>query len=100
MFEDWKTDTMDMGEFEYTSFMRGERGMAGMMEIAPDWGQVPPHWSVYLSVENCDAALEKAVSLGAEQKMPAQEVPQIGKFGMITDPQGAALVLIQLANPE
>ena len=98
MFDDWVPSTADMGAFEYTSFMRGERGMAGMMEIAAEWGEVPPHWNVYLTVENCDAALEKVVALGGELKMPAQDVPEIGKFGMITDPQGASLALIQL-NP-
>ena len=100
MFEDWTTDTTDVGEFEYTSFMRGERGMAGMMEIAPEWGEVPPHWNVYLAVEDCDAAFEKVTSLGGQQTMPPQDIPQIGRFGMATDPQGAAFALITLANPE
>jgi len=100
MFEDWVAETADMGEFEYTSFMRDGRGMAGMMRIAPDWGDIPPNWGVYLAVEDCDATFEKVASLGGQQIMPPQEVEQIGKFATVTDPQGAAFSIITLNNPE
>jgi predicted enzyme related to lactoylglutathione lyase len=97
---DWTSDTMDMGPMQYTSFKRGDRGMAGMLEINPEWGDVPPHWNVYLTVEDCDASLEKAVSLGGKVIEPARDIPEVGRFGMVADPQGATFALIALTNPE
>jgi hypothetical protein len=96
----WTHDTMDMGPMQYTSFKNGERGAGGMLEINPEWGDIPPHWNAYFTVEDCDASLEKATSLGGKIVDPARDIPEVGRFGMAADPQGATFALITLANPE
>ena len=48
----------------YTSFMLGEIPTGGMMAIQADWGDVPPHWSTYFSVDDCDACLGNGVYVG------------------------------------
>jgi uncharacterized protein len=97
---DWTADTMDMGHMQYTSFKRDDRGMAGMLEINPEWGAIPPHWNVYLTVEDCNASLEKVASLGGKPLDAPRDIPNVGRFAMITDPQGATCALISLTNPE
>jgi predicted enzyme related to lactoylglutathione lyase len=93
----WGKQVTDMGNFEYTTFVVGERPNAGMMKIQAEWGDVPPNWSVYFAVENCDAAVEKAKSLGGKIEMGPQDIPNVGRFALIQDPQGAYFYAMQLA---
>lgn len=95
----WGAQTADMGGFDYTAFSVGERPNAGMMAIQPEWGEVPPNWSVYLAVENCDASAEQVTALGGKIIMPPSDIPGTGRFAVIADPQGAVSYIIQLENP-
>ena len=91
----WQTQATEMENGSiYTSFMLGEASVAGMMEIQPDWGPVPPNWSIYLEVEDADAAVEATKKLGGKQEMPVMEVPEAGRFVLIQDPQGAYLYVM------
>lgn len=94
----WNAQTQNMGKFDYTTFLVGERMNAGMMPIQAEWGDVPPHWAVYFAVENCDAMVEKAKSLGGNVLMPAQDIPNIGRFSLLQDPQGATFYVIKFAQ--
>ena len=97
----WELQTQDIGnEMEYTSIMNKGRGNGGMIKMTPEWGDTPPHWAVYFAVADCDASAEKAKSLGANIHVPPQDIPEIGRFSMIQDPQGAVLTLIQLLRPD
>ena len=91
----WKTETMAMdNNMDYTLFKRGEANAGGMFEIRPDMGQVPPNWGVYFQVENADATTAKATSLGAKVMMPPTDIPNVGRFAVLTDPQGAAFAIM------
>jgi predicted enzyme related to lactoylglutathione lyase len=97
----WESETQDMGNgMEYTTIMNKGRGNGGMIQMTEEWGDAPSHWMVYFSVANCDASIEKAKTLGASVHVPPQDIPEVGRFSMIQDPQGASLTLIQLVNPE
>ena len=97
----WETETQDMGNgMEYTSIMNKGRSNGGMMQMTAEWGDTPPHWGVYFAVADCDASVEKAKSLGATIHVPPQDIPEVGRFSMIQDPQGATLTLIQLLRPD
>ena len=85
---------------DYTVFMNGEEPRAGMLELTPEMGGMPPHWGVYFQVENFDAALEKAIGLGGQGTFPPMEVPDVGRFGGIMDPQGACFTAMEPAGPE
>ena len=58
---------------------------------------VPPHWMPYFMVDDCDATVEKAKSLGGNITMPPMDVPKVGRFAMIQDPQGARFCVIKLS---
>lgn len=95
----WGHQANDMGGTLYHVFMVGERSNAGMMKIQPDWGEVPPNWAVYFTVENCDTAVEKATALGGKIEMPPTDASGVGRFALIQDPQGAYFFIIQMNNP-
>jgi uncharacterized protein len=96
----WERDVMDAGGMEYTMFKNGERGAGGMFKISPEMGPIPPHWLVYFAVDDCDARVQKATELGATVMKPADDIPGIGRFAILFDPQGAAFAIIKLDNPD
>ncbi len=90
----WSVNSMDMGGgMNYEMFMQGERPIAGM--IKPPSAEVPNMWINYITVEDLDATVEKAQSLGAQLHMPIMDVPGKGRFAGMADPQGAPIAFWQ-----
>ena len=81
-------------------FTNDGRPGSGMFQITPDMGNLPPHWLVYFAVDDCDAKVQKATELGAKVMKPADDIPGVGRFAILFDPQGAAFAIIKLDNPQ
>ena len=97
----WGKDVQNFGPMEYTMFTNEGRPTAGMLQITPEMGPIPPNWLIYFAVDDCDATVQKASELGANVMKPADDIPGIGRFAILTDPQGAAFAIIKLeAAPE
>jgi predicted enzyme related to lactoylglutathione lyase len=96
----WAAKEGNMGDMGvYVEWQNGGQSIGGIMEITPDMGPVPPNWLPYFMVDNRDAVAEKATKSGAKLMVPPQDIPNIGKFCVITDPQGAAFAIIKIARP-
>ena len=101
----WASEVSDGAMGPYTTFSHGGRLVGGMIEIVPEWGpnweEIPPNWGVYFAVEDGAAARARATQLGATVLMPDTEVPEIGTFCVLADPQGAAFTIIalEIADP-
>jgi hypothetical protein len=81
----------------YTEFLHGGQPVAGMMQLPPELGgQVPPHWGLYVAVEDCDAVVAGAKKLGATVLVPPTDIETVGRFSTLADPTGAALSVITL----
>ena len=90
----WKAKTDPGG---YTEWHRADgAAVGGMIAIDPQWGPVPPHWLPYFMVNDCDASLGRATELGGRTVMPPRDIPKVGRFAMVADPQGAAFAIITL----
>ena len=50
---------------------------------------MPPFWSVYVTVNNADAALEQAAAAGATVIVAAMDVLDAGRMGVLQDPAGS-----------
>lgn len=83
--------TCDMG---YTMAKAGDREAAGIMGIPPDFKHLPPAWSAYVTVADVDTQAAKAEQLGGKIILAPQNIPEVGRFAVISDPQGAILSLI------
>lgn len=95
----WGKNVQQMGPMTYTSFMNGERPAGGMYQPTPEMGNVPPHWLAYFAVNDTDATVKKAGELGATTIAPPMDIPGVGRFAIIQDPQGAVFGIIKLTNP-
>lgn len=96
----WSKESFSGSPIEYTMFKNGDRGAGGMYKITPEMGPLPPHWLVYFAVDDCDAKTEKAKELGGSVMKPPDDIPRVGRFAILRDPQGAAFAVIKLDSPD
>jgi hypothetical protein len=82
----------------YTEFHLVDAGVGGMMAIEPSWGPVPAHWIVYFQVSDVDAVAAKARAQGAQLRVEPRDIPEVGRFAISVDPQGAEFALIRLGQ--
>lgn len=85
-----------MEGFPYTEFQSENRPVAGMFKIPPEWGKIPPHWLVYFLVEDPDQTVQKATQQGASIMTPPTDIPNIGRFSILIDPQGADFGVLKM----
>ncbi len=52
----------------------------------------PPAWNSYVTVESADRTLERAKQLSATVHAPAFDVMDVGRMGVVQDPQGAYFI--------
>jgi uncharacterized protein len=95
----WNGEKLPESPLDYTVFKNAERGNGGMYKITPEMGRVPPHWLVYFAVDDCDAKVQKVTELGGGVVKPSADIPGVGRFAIVHDPQGAAFAIIKLENP-
>ena len=96
----WAKNTKQFGPMEYTIFENEGKGNGGMFAITPEMGKLPPHWLAYFAVDDCDEKVRKATELGAKIMKPADDIPGVGRFAILLDPQGAAFAIIKLDTPQ
>jgi predicted enzyme related to lactoylglutathione lyase len=88
---DWKWTETPTPAGPYHEIEPGE-GFPGGLMTSHDG---PPQWVTYLRVDDLDAAVAKARTLGAAVLIARHEVPEAGWFGLLTDPTGARFGLWQ-----
>ena len=96
----WKLEDMPMGDEEpYTVVGVGEEQVAGIMRMPIEVPEhVPTHWGCYVTVDDVDVTAEIAISLGGNLLMPPTDIPGIGRFCTIKDPQGAVISFITYSS--
>jgi predicted enzyme related to lactoylglutathione lyase len=91
----WKVQTMDMGTGPYRVLKVGDASVGGIMGKPPGApAGMPSMWGCYVTVDDVDATLAKAKSLGGSVLMEPMEVKGVGRMAVIRDPQGAMLSVI------
>jgi len=79
---------------EYTEMsVNGQPGV-GMMPKPPQMpAHIPSYWMPYFWVEQVDASAAKAKELGGKLMVPPQDIPKVGRFAIVSDPQGAVFAI-------
>jgi hypothetical protein len=93
----WTSQDMPMPGMTYTLFMLGDAQMAGMMAQPEDVRKMgaPPAWTGYVAVDDVDASAAKARQDGATLYVEPQDIPNVGRFAVAGDPQGAVFALFK-----
>ncbi|HLK22126.1 MAG TPA: VOC family protein [Bryobacteraceae bacterium] len=92
----WEANDMPMGpDAFYTIFRLQGKDCAAGYTIGVHEQGMPPHWNLYISVENADAAANQAASLGAKVIAAAFDVMDAGRMAVLEDPTGAVFIVWQ-----
>lgn len=95
---DWQFQDMDMGPAgTYTVVNVAGKGIGGVTGTPPNAKGMPPAWGGYVTVTDVDKVVAKVPDLGGKVLMPPTDIPTVGRFATIRDPQGATLSLITYA---
>jgi uncharacterized protein len=85
----WDTHVMsDTDEFRYTTLGQDRAAAAGIMDGSVFPADAPMRWEIYWQVEDVDASLALAESLGGSVMRPAEDSP-FGRLAQLADPTGA-----------
>lgn len=86
----------------YELFYHDDLGIGGLLPMTKDMADsgMPPVWAGYVNVDDVDELVKKVVEKGGQIIVPPQDVPNVGRFSYIQDPQGAALYLMTTFSDE
>ncbi len=88
----WTMSTWEGGGEPYEMWVNGERPLGGLLDLpAPE---TPPCWLAYVSVPDLDDILERAKAWKGSI-LNVLAVPQVGRFAVLADPQGAVFAVIE-----
>jgi predicted enzyme related to lactoylglutathione lyase len=89
----WTTTDMGAEYGGYRIFNRGDTGVAGFMTVSDE--SIPAHWQPYVAVEDPDATAARATELGGTVLLEPMDVPNVGRIGVLRDPQGATFGILR-----
>jgi len=97
----WEFRDSGMTELSYTLISKGPNLVGGMMPISQEMakGGARPLWMGYISVDDVDAFAARIAAKGGEVLRKGEDIPGVGRFAVVTDPQAAPFVLFKGIPP-
>jgi predicted enzyme related to lactoylglutathione lyase len=79
----------------YVTWQLGGKGIGGCVNLDQlgKPADVPANWLAYFSVADVDDSVTRVEALGGTVIVPAQDMPDTGRFAVVSDPQGAVFGL-------
>ncbi|MBV9840341.1 MAG: VOC family protein [Sphingomonadaceae bacterium] len=88
----WRFTDSGVPGMRYSILHAGERPIGGLMTMEGG----PRHaWYGYVGVDDVDAFAGKAKAAGGSVHKEPEDIPGVGRFAYVADPQGAAFVLFK-----
>lgn len=97
----WGTDVWSAVEDEpYTMWTNDGTPIGGVMQLPEEAATegAPPFWLPYVGSDDVDATVARARELGAAVHVEPREIPDVGRFAVLGDPQGATFALYARAG--
>jgi len=90
----WEYEDSPVGDGRvYTMISLGGDHVAALQQLSAP-GQ-PPAWLSYVTVDDADAATDRATGLGGSAMMEPFDVMDAGRMALLADPQGAVFAIWQ-----
>jgi predicted enzyme related to lactoylglutathione lyase len=86
----------------YTVFEAAGAGVGGMLTLDAEEARrngIRPHWIGYILVDSVDEAAASVAAANGAIHHPPEDIPGIGRFAAVADPQGAPLILFKPLPP-
>jgi predicted enzyme related to lactoylglutathione lyase len=94
----WNVEKMGPDEAPYRILKAGDEGVAGISSNPPAGGKGV--WMGYIATDDVDRDTDRAKAMGATLHYGPDDIPGIGRFSMIGDPQGAIVYLFDPIPPQ
>jgi predicted enzyme related to lactoylglutathione lyase len=89
---DWQIQSLPSPTHTYHMIVAGPGPVGGIVE---DSRVTQPHWMPYIAVADVDQTAAQAAKLGGKVCMPGTDIPETGRFAVLSDPQGAYFSVYQ-----
>jgi predicted enzyme related to lactoylglutathione lyase len=95
----WKTQPFGNGS-DYVMWVGAQGPLGGVMKLPDEAAKmgVPPHWMGNVGVDDVDAACAQVKKLGGKIHKEPSDIPTVGRFAVIGDPQGASIAVFKAAQ--
>jgi hypothetical protein len=97
----WKSQPFAESPEPYSMWVGSQGPLGGVVKLPEPAAKMgaPPHWMSHVEVPSVDAAVAQVKELGGQVHFGPHDVPTVGRFAVIADPQGASLSLFTPASP-
>lgn len=94
---DWVPRDSGIPGMQYTMTGPADHAVAGMMALTDEMKAAGacPGWTGYVAVDDVDVSAALTGRLGGQVMVPPQDIPGVGRFAIVSDPQGAVLALFK-----
>ena len=90
----WEYETVPIPGSEYTVVKLNGEAVAGIMQMPDELVGMPPSWGIYITVDDVDKTVEEIKAKGGKVLRPGTDIPDVGRFCVLQDKQGAVLMAI------
>lgn len=93
----WDAKDAGMPDRSYTLLSVGPTMVGGIMPMPPESAAMGarPCWTGYIGVDDVDAYTQRVQAAGGAVHRPPQDIPGVGRFSVVADPQGAVFILFK-----
>lgn len=95
--QSWRPEGAPADMPEYDMICLGDQPFGGINTL-PDDAPAPAHWMGHVQVDDLDAAMKRAENMKASFPMGDVDIPTVGRFAIMMDPQGCVVSLFQPAG--
>jgi len=96
----WTVEAAPSGDVDYRMIAAQGGLVGGVLGLTAEMLNegARPAWLLYLEVDDVDATVEKAKDLGGRVYVPPHDLPGVGRFALLADPQGAPFYVMRGAG--
>jgi len=95
----WKTQPFPEGD--YVMWVGSQGPLGGLMKLPEEARKAgePPHWMAHVQVDDVDATTALVKKLGGKVHKEPTDIPTVGRFAVLADPQGASFSVFRPSEP-
>lgn len=96
----WTIEAQPSGPIDYRMISASEGNVAGLMPLTAEMkaNGARPAWLGYIAVDDVDAMAKSVESGGGHVHVPPTDIPDVGRFAFVADPQGAMVYVMKPAS--
>ena len=93
----WSFAPAGQNDKDYRQFSLNDTMVGGVLPLTADMtaGGARPCWLSYIGVDNVDRSAASIEKAGGTIHMPPQDIPDVGRFAFVADPQGVMFYIMQ-----